>query len=111
MNSKTTLQAVLKEICFDPRKPGPLSTIVSANNADYLVSRAQEALRDAERFTGVEKRSRVRDTCSILAYAMTLMPKAEDQCNRCKHRRDMHTMIGVGCSVPTCDCNGFVNGA
>lgn len=71
-SSKKALQVALREVTFDPRKPGPLTTIVTANKVDYLVERAQEVLRDSDRFTGAECRARIRDAAAILAYAMTL---------------------------------------
>lgn len=74
-NSKKALQAALREVCFDPRKPGALAAIVSCNDPAYLVQRAEEFLRDSKRFSNGEQRARLRDAAAVLAYAMTLVEK------------------------------------
>lgn len=72
-SSRTALLAAFKEAAFDPRKPGTLSTIVSSNKVDYLTERAMEIIRDSNRFTGAERKARIRDAVAVLGYAMTLV--------------------------------------
>lgn len=71
-NSKKSLQKAFSAAVFDPRKPGPLATIVEVNDQLYLMKRAAEVLRDAERFEGVERWAKLRDAVAIAGYAMTL---------------------------------------
>lgn len=71
-NSKKALQAAFREATFDPRKPGPLSTIVEANDVEYLTSRTIEILKDSKSFEGAVRRAKLRDAAAIIAYAMTL---------------------------------------
>lgn len=79
MNSKKSLQEAFRNATFDPRKPGTITTIVSCEDVDYLSKRAQEMLRDADRFEGFEKFCRMRDAVSVIAYAMTLLPRQAPQ--------------------------------
>lgn len=66
------MQKAFASAAFDPRKPGPLSTIVEVNDQTYLMKRAQEMLRDAERFGGMQRWTKLRDAVGILGYAMTI---------------------------------------
>lgn len=73
-NSKKQLLQAFKDSGFDPRQPGPLSTVVEGTSNEYLIERAQEFLREAKQFQGSERRAKVSFAVSILAYSMTLLP-------------------------------------
>lgn len=101
MNSSSkALREVFKLATFDPRKPGPITAIVSCNKPEYLLERAQEFLRDAERFDGLEKRTRIRDAIAVLGYAMTLLPDVSLQENFDKLAG---ALTGALHSCPLCD--------
>lgn len=76
-NSKKALQQAFRDAAFDPRKPGTLTTIVSGNDPNYLIARAEEILREAKTYPGWVQRTKVRDAVAVLAYAMTLLPGEE----------------------------------
>lgn len=78
-NSKKALQQAFRDAAFDPRKPGSLTTIVSGNDPNYLIARAEEILRDVRAYSPTVQRTKVRDAVAVLAYAMTLLPSSKPQ--------------------------------
>jgi len=72
MQSLKALKAAVAKCLFNPREPGPLSTICSVNDADYLLQRGIEQLLNAKRFTGQDRVNTIRDAIAILVYAMLL---------------------------------------
>lgn len=70
MVSKTSIQKVLRESIFDPKKDRRMAIIVEGKPQDYLIDRAIEFLREAaECKDAVNRGAKVRDAISILAAA------------------------------------------
>lgn len=68
--SKTTIKRILAGSVFDPRKPGPMTLIVTDANSSFLVERAKEVLRGVCVGQPIQEISgRLRDAISILAAA------------------------------------------
>lgn len=66
------LRKALSAAYFDPRKPSTMTAICQTQDVSYLLERAQEQLRVAKNFSGIERWAKIRDAVAILAYAMCL---------------------------------------
>lgn len=52
--TKTLLRKVIKDVCPDPRIPGPFQVIADVGNVGYYEQRAVEALRSQDRILAIQ---------------------------------------------------------
>ncbi len=52
--TKTLLRKVIKDVCPDPRTPGPFQVIADVGNVGYYEQRAVEALRSQDRILAIQ---------------------------------------------------------
>ena len=54
MITKTLLRKVIKDVCPDPRIPGPFRVIADVGDCGYYDQRAVEAIRSGDRVLGIQ---------------------------------------------------------
>ena len=52
--TKTLLRKVIKDVCPDPRVPGPFQVIADVGNVGYYGERAIEAIRSGDRVLAIQ---------------------------------------------------------
>lgn len=86
--SLTQLKAILRDSHFDPRKPGPMTVILEANNPDYFIERTMELLREARKMKN--RRRQLQMAISLLAMTQLLdgqdAPQERQEVRRPKHK-------------------------
>lgn len=79
MNQKTTkkltvtdVRKMMRELSYDPRKPGHLKPIVDAGNSDYYITRSAEMLLEARSLpNGAGRRKQnIENAITLLSLAL-----------------------------------------